>query len=310
LGEECSARASYCSQDTPVMTMKIWSCPVAHDVCGYDKTLVSKSETSSISNLQDFQICNYQIVFPELSGQYDTIEVGFSNLQNTTMLAVVSDYYTNAGAREFVVSLKDTIVIAYPYSLFLVYTAETLQDNVAKFNATYKYIDRDPNVVAATMSAEERNALMVSTVGIYVADPRIEIVQNKTTVWLLVLITIVICIIAVFTYLYVKEGGFRTDKKIDIAENKPLFELQTPRAVNAALEDSEISVPAIEQQCMQAYLDTLEIRKATEEYEEPVSEQTVVDDLTADIQCAEKSVQNESDCEVYFYESKPINCSP
>jgi hypothetical protein len=293
------------------MTLKIWSCPVAHDVCGYDKLLISKSETSSITNLQDFQICNYQIVFPELAGQYDTIEVGFSNLQNTTMLAVVSDYYTNAGAREFAVSANDTIVIAYPFSLFLVYSAETLQDNVAKFNATYAYIDRDPAVVVSTMSREEANALMVSTIGIYVADPRIEIVQNKTTVWLLVLITIGVFIIVVFAYLFVRDSAYCFEKKVEIAENKPLFEMcDSPLAMMSKTEDSQVSVPAVQEKCMYEQTRTLEARKATEEHEEQASERTVVDDLTADIQCEAKSIHEESDGEVYFYEHKPINCSP
>jgi hypothetical protein len=53
------------------------------------------------------------------------------------MLAVVSDVYSNPGAREYSVSFNDTVVVAYPFSLFLTYTAETLERDEAKFTVVY-----------------------------------------------------------------------------------------------------------------------------------------------------------------------------
>jgi hypothetical protein len=77
------------------------------------------------------------LVFPENAGQYDTIEVSFSEIKNTSMLAVVSDFYNNPGAKEYLVQFNDTIVVAYPFSLFLSYTAETLERDLAKFTVSF-----------------------------------------------------------------------------------------------------------------------------------------------------------------------------
>ena len=66
---------------------------------------------------------------------------------------------------------------------------------MAKFSLNFKYIDRDPAVVQVTLSKEEAEALMQSAIGIYKADPKIEIKKVSNQVYWPIVLIVILCIV-------------------------------------------------------------------------------------------------------------------
>jgi hypothetical protein len=71
-----------------------------------------------------------------------------------------------------------------------------LKEGVAKFSLNFRYIDRDPDVVQVTLSKEEAEALMQSAIGIYKADPKIEIKKVSNQVYWPIVLIVILCIVS------------------------------------------------------------------------------------------------------------------
>ena len=110
--EECKKReVDVCSYNAPQESiwLQYWSCPHALDVCGVENTFVPKSDGTAARvrpggsyqrSINEFSMCRYRVLFPQVAGEFDQIVIDVGTLENVTAYLTETSTYKNLTFKE------------------------------------------------------------------------------------------------------------------------------------------------------------------------------------------------------------------
>ena len=102
-------------------------------------------------------------MFPTDAGEFDQIAILVSESVRVIIYISETEHFSDPSTREIELAQGDSYNVTFPNSLYLTIVSHQVESN-GDYVISYRFNDRDPDVVIAAMTEEERKEHLSKTV--------------------------------------------------------------------------------------------------------------------------------------------------